>query len=548
MRNKTNILNLIKPILLGFILFFTHIAFATTYYMDASRGNDGNDGITEGTAWQTLSKINNASFSPGDVIAFKRGETFPGNFTITESGTADSRIVLTAYGTGNLPIIGALLKHTGTWINQGSNIWTKSGGAATRLWRNGIEQGKCGRKNKEEDISELGSHNVKQCHKDGTTYLYSTTNPNGNAIEYAGQSTIIKISGDYVTLKYLDVRYGKSNCIKIDNASHTKVEFCSIGYNAGYGMQVSNGDYLTVENNIFDNNFKITFDGIDSHAGTDARGSNDGFASWGGLHDSIVRYNDFINWGHASINMEALGSNTISRNRIHHNKFTAPSLHYARAFVYSGDNCNNNEFDHNYVDGMWIRSQTDGKRNHFHHNWIYNQHDTPYKNGEQGQALALEPYNDDPQNNTFEYNTFKNIQGPCIKLESYGSNYMINNTFHKNLFDNCGYDSYYFHTTGAGIYVQPYNYIQDNTYTDNAFINGIDDTPIDYHDKSITTTQFNAENGTDNDKISGNTSSVTDQGAGILDLSTIGVNAGKTLPINVEQSQGAFILTPGKLY
>jgi hypothetical protein len=77
----------------------------TVYYVDAIAGADSNNGTSTGTAWKTLSKVTAASFSPGDVIAFKRGQTFIGSATLAEAGTASKPIIATAYGSGAQPIL-----------------------------------------------------------------------------------------------------------------------------------------------------------------------------------------------------------------------------------------------------------------------------------------------------------------------------------------------------------------------------------------------------------------------------------------------------------
>lgn len=46
-------------------------AATTTYYVDATDGNDLADGLTPATAWQTLSKANLAPLTPGDVLSFQ---------------------------------------------------------------------------------------------------------------------------------------------------------------------------------------------------------------------------------------------------------------------------------------------------------------------------------------------------------------------------------------------------------------------------------------------------------------------------------------------
>lgn len=93
------------------LLVFLCLAFhsaAATYYVDATAGSDANDGLTTGTPWQTMTKVAATSFSSGDIIRLKRGETW----MLTPSGTKSSGftmpssgITLTAYGTGDLPIL-----------------------------------------------------------------------------------------------------------------------------------------------------------------------------------------------------------------------------------------------------------------------------------------------------------------------------------------------------------------------------------------------------------------------------------------------------------
>jgi hypothetical protein len=66
---------------------FHSIVFAdnTTYYVDASTGNDTNDGLSAGSAWQTLSFVNAQAFLPGDRILLKCGESWPEELVISAS-------------------------------------------------------------------------------------------------------------------------------------------------------------------------------------------------------------------------------------------------------------------------------------------------------------------------------------------------------------------------------------------------------------------------------------------------------------------------------
>lgn len=91
-------------------LLFATRALALTYYVSTS-GSDSNSGTSMSSPWKTLSKINGSSFTAGDVISFQRGGSWTGNLTIRNSGLQDKPITVTAYGSGERPII----RNPGTW-------------------------------------------------------------------------------------------------------------------------------------------------------------------------------------------------------------------------------------------------------------------------------------------------------------------------------------------------------------------------------------------------------------------------------------------------
>jgi hypothetical protein len=93
--------------LLAVFIAATEINLAATYYVDANAGNDANSGTSTSSAWQTISKVNSKSFSPGDNILFLRGCTWIGTITFNSSGTSSLPITYGAYGSGVLPVIDA---------------------------------------------------------------------------------------------------------------------------------------------------------------------------------------------------------------------------------------------------------------------------------------------------------------------------------------------------------------------------------------------------------------------------------------------------------
>ena len=78
--------------------------YGETYYIK-NGGNDLLSGTSDSDAWESISKVNSFSFSPGDSILFKRGDTFVGTLTPPSSGTVGIHITFGAYGTGDDPII-----------------------------------------------------------------------------------------------------------------------------------------------------------------------------------------------------------------------------------------------------------------------------------------------------------------------------------------------------------------------------------------------------------------------------------------------------------
>jgi len=46
------------------------------YYVDASAGNDSNDGRSPARAWRTIAKVNGSTFTAGNQVLFKRGEVW----------------------------------------------------------------------------------------------------------------------------------------------------------------------------------------------------------------------------------------------------------------------------------------------------------------------------------------------------------------------------------------------------------------------------------------------------------------------------------------
>lgn len=75
------------------------------YYVDATGGNDANDGRSPATAWKSVSKVNGAVIAPGESVLFKRGQSWTGPLSLRRSGVEGKPVTIGAYGSGDKPAI-----------------------------------------------------------------------------------------------------------------------------------------------------------------------------------------------------------------------------------------------------------------------------------------------------------------------------------------------------------------------------------------------------------------------------------------------------------
>lgn len=94
-----------------------------TYYVSSSIGNDTNDGLSPGTAWKSLNKISSMTFSAGDMILLKRGDTWAGEgLSLNGNGSSTNWITLSAYGTGDKPKITPYVSQTAIPAPDPANV------------------------------------------------------------------------------------------------------------------------------------------------------------------------------------------------------------------------------------------------------------------------------------------------------------------------------------------------------------------------------------------------------------------------------------------
>ncbi|MBE9585349.1 right-handed parallel beta-helix repeat-containing protein [Mucilaginibacter sp. JRF] len=105
------------------------VSAQTNNYYIAANGNDSNTGTSADKAFKTIGRLNKLVLKPGDVINFKRRDTFKGQLNIRQSGSATNPICIDAYGEGDKPIITGAIP-VKNWTKQEGNVWKANVGDA----------------------------------------------------------------------------------------------------------------------------------------------------------------------------------------------------------------------------------------------------------------------------------------------------------------------------------------------------------------------------------------------------------------------------------
>ena len=196
------------------------MAGATTYYVDATNGDDTRDGQSTTTAWKTIAKVNAATLAAGDQVLFKRGEAWRESLVPPSSGTAGNTIKFDAYGAGEAPTItGALPLSVAAWSVDSGNVWKASVTGNTlnfvvfgTIWGN----------------KQTAKANVL-ANRDwyfavNTLYVYSQGNPASyygsvSAIVLAGSQMIYVNGKSYLDIQHFRVTFFDTYGVRIGGAS-----------------------------------------------------------------------------------------------------------------------------------------------------------------------------------------------------------------------------------------------------------------------------------------------------------------------------------------
>jgi Right handed beta helix region len=254
--------SIFRFILLIVIMGMSQYATATVYYIDDVNGNDAYPGSSSVYPWQTLDNVNNGSFSPGDRIVFKRGGIWRDELSINSSGTLLDRITYSAYGVGALPIISGADLVTGTWADQGSNIWLNSNydfsSVSYKIYFNSTVG------EKENSASNLDQAN-EWYYENGSLYVFSDSNPGTKytnpGIAAFQRPNVLKINGyDNLIISNINFKRGNAGTLcRVINSENVEIRGCIIedttenGQESGSGVIAWESPYFSLNNCIIRN-------------------------------------------------------------------------------------------------------------------------------------------------------------------------------------------------------------------------------------------------------------------------------------------------------
>jgi len=387
-RNYFARLRIVFSISFLLIIFVSIPVYGATYYVDASNGNDSNNGTSQATAWKTISKVNSSSFSPGDYILFKKEEIWREVLVVPSSGSSGNPITFGAYGSGDKPIISCRdsipgWSAAGNWV-QDDDVWSINlSNDPYRLFLSGTEYIEA-----ETEGSVNSSERWWYDRENDNLKVYATLNPSTAYSNVEGARVVafstVFVTKSYVIFQNLDVRGGAA-AIELEDLDHVIIDNCTVGLYSGFqGVRLignsSTVDYCEIKNCVIESGYN-NWDY--SYLRPDGYHLQDGIYIGHGANYNKVYGNIISNWGHACVGVENLDhpSETSNYNEIYENILTSPNTNYNRGFFTDAGSttgmCAYNKIYWNLIQNTTVKNQIHGNNNEVYYNIIINVIDNP---------------------------------------------------------------------------------------------------------------------------------------------------------------------------
>jgi hypothetical protein len=434
---------------------------ATNFYIDATNGDDTNDGLTPATAWQTLLSIQSPTFnpSPGDSILLKRGEAWRGDpLQANFISTAEAPLVFANYGSISdaLPSISSIGILPGSdqltnWTEVSPNVWSMDLDLnPSRALLDGIEVLQANA------VDELGTTDIQGAFSkwfwatDSTFFLHETQNP---ATAYGAGITgnisaisMLTFTARHLVFDGLDFEGGSIYSAVLIASDSIVVRNCKVGRYAGSGMVITGSNlgieyivssYVEVSDNDFDSSFELF------HGPGASRGCADGLLMLSSAENCIVSGNTFRNW--ADNGIELLGNFTdvggTNNNLFEDNLISAPDIPFSRGFSVNGAEGRSefNRFIRNTIDSTRAASLANGNNNVFEHNILSTVRQSAATDGPTAYGIIVAVLGNGfvSHDNDFDHNLVLNTDEAAFFILGIGAmDQAVDNRLRNNIFYN----------------------------------------------------------------------------------------------------------------
>lgn len=188
------------------------------FYVSAE-GNDDNDGLTPGTAWRSLEKVNEVLLGYADTVRFRSGDIFRGSL-VPQSGRNGEPIVYTRFGKGEKPVLEPSwdASDPSDWVKAGRRLWKCEKPSQDELGNVILDHGAMGCAWKVDNRELLKGKDLHFCwvRDEKAVYMVSRRNPakRFSSIELAEKQHVIAENNNHdVVYDGLWLRYGAAHGI-----------------------------------------------------------------------------------------------------------------------------------------------------------------------------------------------------------------------------------------------------------------------------------------------------------------------------------------------
>ncbi len=236
-------------------------ASGLVYYISSSGGNDSNDGLTPSSPWKTFLHISNyitgentsRHLYPGCVVLLKRGDVWNDEIYLNGYGNINNKIVLSNYGTGELPLIKG---------NVSSTAWEKlNDGVHTNIYRALV--GSRGYPNSGYDINNNSLNGKKNRDNfdvntdEGRSQFLDTLEVNRfGPVSWRSSKYIYVKCPEDKTPSELGMRFFFNAGLDIRGGRYLIVDGIKVEDAAG-GIYLSNGNNVTLKNCVINNTLAV---------------------------------------------------------------------------------------------------------------------------------------------------------------------------------------------------------------------------------------------------------------------------------------------------